>query len=875
MPALTGTAYVLLHAPDVLRDHGSTQAMERLRDPDSPCLAKLGGHLRGYQAAVGYAPNQAFIGNLGLDELGRIPRPWHAVELPGSRRFGPFGEIMPQEEFYGLLKLADAFDLVSLERAFTAEIRARLEAHPRLPRVLLERLGQGRPAAELEALASGQGAAALRLGERLVGCVRRAHEIDENLSAHVMLENLAAKASAALAVLHLLARAGAGANEIDYLLECSEEACGDMNQRGGGNFAKAVGELCGLTRATGSDVRGFCAGPAHAIMQAGALVEAGVFRRVVVAGGGCVAKLGMNARDHVAKGLPALEDTLGAFALLIERDDGVSPLLRLDALGKLDIGAGASPQQVMKALVSEPLAKLGRKICDVDRFCAELQNPEITEPAGAGNVPEANTRMIAALAVMAGEIGRADIPAFTAARGLPGFAPTQGHIPSGVPALGFVREQMLAGKMERALLIGKGSLFLGRMTNLFDGLSLVIERNPAQRDGQTRDAAADPRPSDARRAPSSGGAESVLRIGVPLLGGEHGPAELLAGAEAAQAGLPGVEVVAIGPAGTRTTLALAPAEDEAACAHAMRTMLADGRLAAAVAMHHCFPLGVATVGLAATPARGKPLFVACTTGMSAPRRVPAMLLNAVYGVSAAKAWGIAEPTVGVLNVEGARSVERRLRALAGSGWPIRLTGSGRADAESVLRGNDILRGAVDVLVCDSLTGNVLMKLLSAFTTGGGYESAGWGYGPGVGGLGGVDGGNPGLVSIVSRASGAPVVAGAVRYAAAMVRGDLRRIAAEELAMARAAGLEDERAAAPSEPPATDPRNEPEAPAKKAVTEQIAGIDVLELEDARRALWAAGIYAESGMGCTGPVILLAPEDLAPARTLLLERKLLGC
>ena len=28
------------------------------------------------------------------------------------------------------------------------------------------------------------------------------------------------------------------------------------------------------------------------------------------------------------------------------------------------------------------------------------------------------------------------------------------------------------------MIVGKGSLFLGRMTNLFDGISVVIEKNP-------------------------------------------------------------------------------------------------------------------------------------------------------------------------------------------------------------------------------------------------------------------------------------------------------------------------------------------------------------------------------------------------------------
>jgi hypothetical protein len=36
---------------------------------------------------------------------------------------------------------------------------------------------------------------------------------------------------------------------------------------------------------------------------------------------------------------------------------------------------------------------------------------------------------------------------------------------------------MRDGQIEKAMIIGKGSLFLGRMTNLFDGVSFVIEKN--------------------------------------------------------------------------------------------------------------------------------------------------------------------------------------------------------------------------------------------------------------------------------------------------------------------------------------------------------------------------------------------------------------
>src|SRR5690606_14599445 len=147
-----------------------------------------------------------------------------------------------------------------------------------------------------------QGAEALWLDGKLVGCVKRAHDWDVNLNAHVMLENLSVKASAVLALKNLLARHQVNPEAVDYIIECSEEACGDVNQRGGGNFAKAVGEVCRCVNATGSDVRAFCAAPAHALVQAAGLVQAGIYDNVVVVAGGATAKLGMNGKDHVAKG---------------------------------------------------------------------------------------------------------------------------------------------------------------------------------------------------------------------------------------------------------------------------------------------------------------------------------------------------------------------------------------------------------------------------------------------------------------------------------------------------------------------------------------------------------------------------------------------
>ena len=250
-----------------------------------------------------------------------------------------------------------------------------------------------------------------------------------------------------------------------------------MNQRGGGNFAKAAAEIAGLSNATGSDVRGFCAGPSHALIDAASLVTAGTFKCVVVTAGGCTAKLGMNGKDHVKKGLPILEDMVGGFAIVLTQDDGVSPEINLNIVGRHTVGTGSAPQAVITSLVTESLDRNGLKITDVDKFSPEMQNPDITKPAGAGDVPLANYKMIAALAVKRGEIGRADIATFADKYGMTGWAPTQGHIPSGVPAIGYFRDKIMAGDFKRCMIIGKGSLFLGRMTNLFDGASFIIQAN--------------------------------------------------------------------------------------------------------------------------------------------------------------------------------------------------------------------------------------------------------------------------------------------------------------------------------------------------------------------------------------------------------------
>jgi len=353
---------------------------------------------------------------------------------------------------------------------------------------------------------------------------------------------------------------------------------------------------------------------------------------------------------------------------------------------------------------------------------------------------------------------------------------------------------------------------------------------------------------------NSGSFGKRMKVALTLEGSEHGEAEMLRGAKMAQAADPTIEVVVVGRKTDTGDLRLIEADDQKAAHEIMDKMLLSGELDAAATMHYNFPIGVATIGRVITPGFGRKMFVGSTTGTSDTDRVAAMLKNAIGSVAVAKACGIENPTVGILNIEGSRQLERALLKLQESGYPINFIESARADGGVTMRGNDLLQGVPDIMVMDSLTGNVVMKVMSAFSTGGSYEALGDGYGPGVGE------GYDRVVTIISRASGAPVVAGAICYAGALARGGLVKKVAAEFALAKKAGLASilDGLVKPADKGAAS-EEEIAAPPEKIVTEEIAGIEILELEDAVRVLWKKGIYAASGMGCTGPVIIVAPDD----------------
>jgi betaine reductase len=473
-PVVRGARFFLAHAPGLVR-YGSRPARDIVQD--SALESRISAHLRGFAQAAAYPPNQTLLGRLSPDALAQLPRPWFEHRAAVERR-GPHGEILPEEEFFALLMVFDSANLVSLSEAFVAAVRPALQAHPFLKADDLERLkgtGEGRIEEILNAAVPAL-PLTTRDGRR-IGCIRGDHAEDHTLFPDVLLENLTCKVTAIMALRMLLAEEQLDSRAVDYVINSGEEAVGDRYQRGGGNLAKAVAEMCACACATGVDVKGFCCGPLHALALAASLVASRVYDHVAVVGGCSLAKLGMKYRGHLDAGQPVLEDTLVGAAVLVSVDDGHSPVLRLDSLGRHTVEAGSSQRAIFEHLVSHPLRRLGLGYLDIDRYATELHNPELTEPAGSGNVPLLNYRMLAGLVALSKEISPGDVDRFVAERGMTGFSPTQGHIASALPFMAHAVAGLRAGSLRRTLFLAKGSLFLGRMTQQSDGLSFILERN--------------------------------------------------------------------------------------------------------------------------------------------------------------------------------------------------------------------------------------------------------------------------------------------------------------------------------------------------------------------------------------------------------------
>ena len=463
-------AYILAHTPNLLL-YGASQRLEEL---ESGFLRKLPDYLRDYETALAYYPHQVFIGNATPEELREVGKPWYKHSYKEAKKYGKYGVIISEDELYGLMKLVDAFDLIFLEEGFGKKVKKKLMGDSVLIKygIQFEKLDRGEEVRDIEKMMRGGYALPLRIGGDIVGCVRAASKRDENQTAQLMIELLVSKATGVLSLAYALDRANVQPEEVDFLIECSEDIGGDTFNRGGGGIGKSIAEVLNCKNATGYDLKSFCSAPVFALVQACSLISSGLYDTVAVVAGGSVAKLGMNAKTHVRKGIPVLEDVLGGFGAILSKDDGVNPVIR--PMGKQDIWASYHVKDMLQSLIVDPLKRDNLSIPDVDWYAPELQIPEIL----GRDIPLVNYRYIAEMAIRLKQIEESERETFIEQHGVPGFAPQQGHIPSGVPILGHARDRILSGKIRMAMVLGKGSLFLSRITKLHDGVSIMIKRNP-------------------------------------------------------------------------------------------------------------------------------------------------------------------------------------------------------------------------------------------------------------------------------------------------------------------------------------------------------------------------------------------------------------
>ena len=74
--------------------NGTTQTTERIVNPNSEYLKELPKHIRSFEQALSYWPNQVYIGNKTPGELAAVEQPWCDKTCDVNDRYGKFGQIM-------------------------------------------------------------------------------------------------------------------------------------------------------------------------------------------------------------------------------------------------------------------------------------------------------------------------------------------------------------------------------------------------------------------------------------------------------------------------------------------------------------------------------------------------------------------------------------------------------------------------------------------------------------------------------------------------------------------------------------------------------------------------------------------------------------
>ena len=121
--AVKAAAYSLNFTPELALWYGNTPYVERLTHPDSEFLKDLPKFQQNYHEAASYAPNQTYIGAMEIEDFEKREKPWYKNLEPQERRYGRYGEIMPEDETIAFMDICDVFDLIWLEKGFAASMK--------------------------------------------------------------------------------------------------------------------------------------------------------------------------------------------------------------------------------------------------------------------------------------------------------------------------------------------------------------------------------------------------------------------------------------------------------------------------------------------------------------------------------------------------------------------------------------------------------------------------------------------------------------------------------------------------------------------------------------------------------------------------------
>ncbi len=70
---IKGASYILAHTPDMVMENGTTQTTEKIVNPGSEYLKELPNHIRTYEQALAYLPNQGLHRQYASRRTGQIP----------------------------------------------------------------------------------------------------------------------------------------------------------------------------------------------------------------------------------------------------------------------------------------------------------------------------------------------------------------------------------------------------------------------------------------------------------------------------------------------------------------------------------------------------------------------------------------------------------------------------------------------------------------------------------------------------------------------------------------------------------------------------------------------------------------------------------